>query len=852
MKIVFLIRHALYLRNFESVVRQLASRGHEIMLVFSPVPRPVDSTLLTALTSEYPNVRQEPIAPRTSWWWPVADGARVFRDYLRYLEPEYRDATALVDRGRRRIVGAASWTMDRVPGMKSAAMRKFLKSAMTVSERAIPPDPGVVAALREWAPDLLLITPMIDFTYGQTEYVKAARALGIPTVLAVASWDNLTNKGVVQICPDRVLVWNANQEEEAVGLHGIPRERIRKTGAQLYDHWFGMAPSLDRAAFCARVGNLDPSKPIILYLCSSAFICSNEVGFVKEWLTELRRSDNPLIREANVIVRPHPQHDQQWRRESLASFGRAVIWPPQGEAPLDEDRKRSYFDSLYHAGVAVGVNTSGFIEAGIVGRRTLTLATHDFRASQEGTLHFHYLTDGGLLEVARNFDEHLAQLSRALSNPNETKQQVQTFIANFVRPAGLDQPATQIVVDAIEELGRLKAQPWITPSFAPLVRALLLPAAVPVRGKVLGKINFGMHRGIERTKFPPFLPPERGSLETYTKEVRALERQVHKSLARIADSNKPIILGPWLGSIDDELLYWIPMLRWAQETFSLDRQRLVAVSRGGAESWYADLAHRYVDFFDLLEAPELAAFKMEAQHTRPDPESVPKEPRISDAEQRLLRAVQRKLGLRDYDLLHPHLMFNGLFYFHWTGRTSSDYLRHHARYLPLVQPEPGEIEMRLPDTYYAVRFSSRPSFSDTPENRQFARDVIDKLLERDDVVLLDSPLANGDAGEIGWKEAATNGRLHDNRLIHAADWMTSRNALDVQSRIIARSRCFVGTYGGTSHVALFHRKPCVAFHQRRPGLENGLDSTAIAVSDAFNAPFMVLTPEDAKLLNKVL
>ena len=69
-----------------------------------------------------------------------------------------------------------------------------------------------------------------------------------------------------------------------------------------------------------------------------------------------------------------------------------------------------------------------------------------------------------------------------------------------------------------------------------------------------------------------------------------------------------------------------------------------------------------------------------------------------------------------------------------------EHLRHHARYLPLVQPEPGEIETRLPNNYYAVCFPSQPWFGDTNEHRQFVRDLIERLLERSDVVLLDPSL----------------------------------------------------------------------------------------------------------------
>ena len=847
MKIVFLLRHALYLRNFEGAVRDLADRGHELLFVFSPLVRRVDTTLLTQLKQDYPNITEHPIAPRVGWWWPASDGLRVMRDYLRYLEPEFAEAPALVERGGARLPAPARWIFKHVPGMKSAPVRRVLNGALRVIERAVPPDAGIVAELKTLAPNLLLVTPMIDFTYGQTEYVKAARSLGIPTILAVASWDNLTNKGLIHVCPDRVLVWNTIQEGEAVQLHGVPRERVLKTGAQLYDHWFTMSPSLDRAAFCSRVGNLDPGKTIILYLCSSSFICRDEVTFVKEWLSELRASADPKIRDANVIVRPHPAHGEQWRGASLSSLGHVVVWPPEGEAPINESRKRDYFDSLYHAGVVVGINTSGFIEAGIVGRRTLTVATH-FRTTQEGTLHFHYLTEGGLLETAATFSEHLAQLSRALANPSETQREVRAFIADFVRPCGLDKPATPVFVEAVESGRALTKHPWQAPFYALLLRSFLLPAVAPLRKAVLEAINFGMYRGIERTKMPRLLEPIGRSPHHSHKMAQGLCAEAYRSLERMARSNRPIIVGPWLAEVGYEILYWIPMLRWAQEAYGLDPKRLVVISRGGVESWYHDIAERYLDLFDFFEPAEFMSFNAERQQAS----GMQKQKRMSEAENRLLREVQKKLKLGDYDLLHPRLMFSGILHLQWSGRTSFDHLRHHTRYEPLPLPQRGEIEMRLPDDYYAVRFYARESFTDSSSNRQFVRNLIEKLLGRSDVVLLDTGFCIDDHDEIAWMEAATNGYGYNNRLIKAADWMTPRNNLEVQSRIIARSRCFAGTYGGLSYVAPFYGKPSIALHQQRGDVMDSHVSTALAVFNAFNVPFMLLTPDEGDLLKAML
>ena len=44
-----------------------------------------------------------------------------------------------------------------------------------------------------------------------------------------------------------------------------------------------------------------------------------------------------------------------------------ACWPRAGDLPVDVRSKSDYFDSLYHASVAVGLNTSAMIEAAILG-----------------------------------------------------------------------------------------------------------------------------------------------------------------------------------------------------------------------------------------------------------------------------------------------------------------------------------------------------------------------------------------------------------------------------------------------------------------------------------------------------
>jgi hypothetical protein len=243
-----------------------------------------------------------------------------------------------------------------------------------------------------------------------------------------------------------------------------------------------------REEFCARRG-LDSERPIIFYMCSSAFICPHEVGFVRRWLAALRAHSDPTLRSANVVVRPHPAHGMQWVGVSLPEPDKTVIWPPTGAAPLDEERKQDYFDTLFHAACVVGVNTSGFLEASIIGRRTLSLRPAEFPESQDGTLHFRYLVSAGIVTMAEQVPTHLAQLAEVLGGASEPDAHAKRFVEEFLRPHGIETPCTPILAAALERLAAEgHRRPIVPPFLAPLVRTLALPLAARLRRLYLARI----------------------------------------------------------------------------------------------------------------------------------------------------------------------------------------------------------------------------------------------------------------------------------------------------------------------------------------------------------------------------
>lgn len=452
-KILFVMRHSGYIRNYESTLRLLAARGHRIHLAFAGEDRLDGDAQAAELARAAPSVTYGPLpAPSAQLWRPLACGVRLLRDYLRYRSPRYADAARLRARAEKRIPLSLRALFERTPGLRSGAGIAAAARALALSERSLPPDPVCLRYLARLRPDAVLVTPLVEFGSPQLDWLKAAQWAGIPAALCVASWDNLTNKGLIQLEPDRIFLWNEFQKREAVELHGLPPGKVVVTGAQCYDKWFDRRPSRTRAELCAAAG-LPADRAIVTYLCSSPFIAgAREPAFVARWAERLRTSEHAALREASILVRPHPQNTDPWRDVDLGRFRNAAIWPRAGINPIDAARQSDFFDTLHHSAGIVGINTSAMIEAGIAGKPVFTIAAPEFRDTQEGTLHFRYLAEGGLLEMAADLDEHVLQLARALDGAEGRRQRVLRFMESFVRPAGLAVACTPILAGAIEDL----------------------------------------------------------------------------------------------------------------------------------------------------------------------------------------------------------------------------------------------------------------------------------------------------------------------------------------------------------------------------------------------------------------
>jgi hypothetical protein len=440
-------------RHFESVIRELARRGHTVRIGAGPNklgPPTLPETLLGWRSISAVQCPTE----RSDGWRDLVNQIRGARDYIRYLDPRYSKARFMTKRARQNapirfveLCRRSAWIKEH-----PAAVAKILDFV----ENAVPSDRSYERFLRSERPDVVLVTPLIDFGSYQTDYVKSAHRLGVPIAFLPFSWDNLTNKGAIRVHADRTIVWNETQKTEAVELHGARAEHIVVTGAPRFDEFFAMKPSMPRERFCRKIG-LDPERPYILYLCSSEFVAPQEVAFVREWISAIRRSPDRALRECGVLVRRHPANWKPWEGIRWPELRNVALWAPE----VSKQGDQGLYDSLFHAATVAGLNTTAMIEAGIVGKSVHAIQTGQHNGGRRRTLHFEYLlhANGGLVSVAHDFDEHCRQLSEALASQDARREQTLRFVEGFVRPRGLRRPATPFMVEEIERMADVEKRP---------------------------------------------------------------------------------------------------------------------------------------------------------------------------------------------------------------------------------------------------------------------------------------------------------------------------------------------------------------------------------------------------------
>jgi hypothetical protein len=285
------------------------------------------------------------------------------------------------------------------------------------------------------------------------------------------------------------------------------------------------------------------------------------------------------------------------------------------------------------------------------------------------------------------------------------------------------------------------------------------------------------------------------------------EWQVEREIAAVARGRRPIVAGPWLSEVGFEVLYWLPFLRWFEDRYRVDPERVIAISRGGVADWYARVASRYVEIFDHL-SPEEFSHRNRERHQREE-SGGQKQTTIGPLDEQLNAAARAATGVRDAAICHPSLMYR-LFSRFWYGNRALDLVASHTRFVAAVRggdgamvrtcddaavPDrpPAPAQLGLPERYIAAKFYSGAALPGTAEARGALRELVRAAAARMPVVMLDTGMRTDEHQDYLFRDIPNVTSLRDR--------LTPSTNLGVQTAAIAGAQGFIGTCGSLAWLA---------------------------------------------------
>ncbi len=156
LRVLFFMRHPLLnYRNFESTLRLLAERGHEVHVAYDVTGDEGDTDPIEGLARELPGLSwgQGPRRSKRDALMRLEQATGLAADYLRYFEPEYADAPKLRERYEARVVPTVR-RATRMPLIGSRRGLRWLRRGLLWAGRSLPVRTEVDACLRERAPEI--------------------------------------------------------------------------------------------------------------------------------------------------------------------------------------------------------------------------------------------------------------------------------------------------------------------------------------------------------------------------------------------------------------------------------------------------------------------------------------------------------------------------------------------------------------------------------------------------------------------------------------------------------------------------------------------------------------------------
>ncbi len=838
--VLIVIQHLGYLKHMEKLLLELSNEKNKITIFYYKKKSNFSPSQITRIQNT-PNINLiylDKIFRKKQF--RIAQNLRSTLDSLHYTKDAFKTYSELANRYplpnnmgesiAERIF--AKYSADEHRDLNRLTSKNKTEILGDVFEIAIQPRLQIRKKIKSIAPEIIIISPYLDGDVEPYAFVKIAREEDIPTLLYMASWDNLLNKGVAIPKPNSYVVWTDFHKKQLVDLHEADERCVHVTGSEIMETW-------PTSSFM-RLSHRDPLK--ILYTCSSNFISQKkEDEFLCALIVELK-----ILKDKKKIdkftIRTHPQIKLEKIHVFLKKHNSLSEWVSidliQQNANDNLENQTNFINNVRNHDLCLGINTSIMLEACALGIPVISINSEfeDFKFPK--TLHSEFLNKYASATI-KTFDQITDVIENYESIIEIAKSKTDDFKVDFI---GHDKSSSARVIQAIQEILHSHQQKEKTTNidhinlrrnyqfleFIKILLNLLEPTkwrklfylikkrqfrklyfeASLYIGNVRANVNSGdsLERQEQLLKTEPLSNKPRSILTKC--DVVAMNSYSHKfknesefqnflndatsQLKKMLLDYDEVIVGPWFSELGFELLYWIPYLNTVLKDHAEAGKKVVSVSRGGMSSLYSSISTEHINLLNNYSQSEwlsltnnvwakLGGLKQSSllvEDLKILEASIPIETWKNDS---------RKI------LIHPRILF-ALFRPYWRNKDFNPLSIVDQITIPL-QPNPE------PQSGIFTKIYSRPSLelneANTKSLLNFLNDFPeDKLLITDDSYIDDHPIFN-----LG---SSIKAREHVQR--------TFENNLEDQINLYKSCEKSITTYGGLSYLALYFQKSSLSLY----------------------------------------
>lgn len=276
--------------------------------------------------------------------------------------------------------------------------------------------------LDETVPDVVFSTDI--FNAYDVRLISDALKKRIKTVGMVRSWDNMTNKTILPVLPDQLIVHNQIIRQEAVFFNDFPENKIFVSGVPQFDYYVDYKPKMSRQEFCAKLG-FDPSRKIVMFAPTGKKFIASDHGQLQALVSAVSSGDIPGA--PNILVRYPPGDKMDIDLVKIPDQVKVCVDQPGvgfnrnylKDREMSKDDMYWLSDSLYHTDILISAGSTLCIDIAAFDKPIILPAfdgqsVHYFQSvlKMYDKYHYHYL----LRTNAGKFVTSKAELVEAVNN----------------------------------------------------------------------------------------------------------------------------------------------------------------------------------------------------------------------------------------------------------------------------------------------------------------------------------------------------------------------------------------------------------------------------------------------------